>query len=67
MIHKSSSGIKCPNHLCPLLDIGEGRRMQCPVSTAIFEVEIDLEEKTEEVDKFGRKIITYRMEGDENG
>lgn len=37
--------------------------MQCPVSTAIFEVEVDNNTQNVQNDKFGRKMVTYKING----
>lgn len=71
--NSSHSKIVCPNHGCPLEDLGfplkpkgEGR---CPVSDAMFDYEVDLTEGEEEmgVDKEGKKfkITKYKITGED--
>ena len=60
---------KCPNHFCPLMSTGDKatgkRKMQCPVSNAIFEVEVETGEKEVMVDKFGNVMHRYKVSGGE--
>ena len=56
-------GPRCPNHKVPLLSTGDFKRMQCPISQAIFSVEVDESEKEVAYDKFGNPLITYVITG----
>lgn len=51
------SGPKCPNHGCPLEDMGFPRKTKgvatCPVSGAQFAYEADVDETKNTVDKNG--------------
>ena len=59
----TTGGPKCPNHKCPLLKTGDqkGRKQkwQCPISEALFDVEVDEMDKKEVQDKFGNKQTAY--------
>ncbi len=64
----------CPNHGCPLVDLGFPLKQKgtatCPVSGAQFAYEIDLDESTMEnvVDKDGNitKQPKWKLMGDDN-
>ncbi len=56
-------GPKCPNHKVMLLSTGDRSKWQCPISLAIFAVELDDQEKEIEYDKFGNEIVTYIITG----
>lgn len=66
----TTGGPRCPNHKCALLKTGsytKQRRQawQCPISTAIFDVEVDQNDGKSEVkvDVNGRAMISYTIEG----
>lgn len=66
-----AGGPVCPNHRCVLLSTGAkpgpGRKvaMQCPISSAIFDVEVENDESKVVYDKFGAPMKTYLVAGEE--
>lgn len=72
---KSIGGVKCPNHGCPLTELGFPPKAKglgvCPVSGAKFEYEMEIDkegaEKTYQLDKNGNKVAqkTYVIEGED--
>lgn len=55
----TTGGPKCPNHKVPLLSTGDRVKFQCPISTAIFDVELDDSDREIRYDKYGNPIVTY--------
>ena len=56
-------GPKCPNHHCVMLKTGDKRIYQCPLSSALFEVEAEENEGKVTLDKFGNPCVTYAIKG----
>lgn len=55
----------CPNHGCPMLKTGDRRRYQCPISQALFDVEVDESKGQIIKDKWGNTMTTYIITGTE--
>ena len=63
----ATGGPRCPNHHCVLLKTGDHIMWQCPVSSAIFKVEVDITDEKVKVDKFGKAMKTYVITAPEGG
>lgn len=65
-VHASGSPC-CPGDHpgTPMLRTGDTKIWQCPISQALFEVDIDESEVDLKYDKYGNVLKTYIMKGSE--
>ena len=63
--HQNSHNPKCPNHHCPMLRTGDNHIWQCPISQALFTVEVNDEDTEIKYDKFGNALKSFTIRGDE--
>lgn len=51
----------CPNHKVPMMRTGDLKKWQCPISQALFDVEVA--EGEVEYDKYGNPMKVYNVGG----
>lgn len=52
---------KCPNHTVEMDPTDNPRYWVCPVSSARFEVEVDLESEETKLDLWGNPMTTFKI------